>query len=661
MNLDEMSPLLATVGYGRLGVLGGLGYEGKGVVVQGRAQEHALSTHPPARLVYELAPGFARFRCRVALNDDVPPRASHADFAVLADGRRVAVAPFVRAGEPPREIDARISGARRLELVVTTSRWERCHAVWLDPRLEGSAAGRLGERLVDCLGRMEVDPSPSLPPVERAIATVVSPGFDGFLDDMLGSLLANGRCRDARIVVFAIDPDAACVRVAEKYRAVLVRCRPKAGVNPMSKAVLDSSARVIDAARYLLLDADMLVLGDLRSVFAAIGACPEGSVLACREGNGDGNATVDHALRAVYFGDDADRDRLGITPEEAAYPLVVNDGVFAAGRAGMLALDAILRAMPEAAGWVDERRDNWWRNQFIFNLALARLSCGVELDGAYNVQLQVQDVTLESDGSRLRADWRGRPARVLHFNGGGKAKGREWRGHYARVPDPIADAGDGDAYDEFLAALRAWIGRHGASALAWSFYGTTDARSGRVRDPDAFPLLALLHYLIRSQGCVRVLESGTARGVSAACLASAVARRDGGRVVTFDPFPDPDRNDLWAALPEPWRDRIESRVVGLIEGMTAALAAGESYQAALLDSVHTEEHVWAEFELASRLVCPGGLILIHDCHYAHGTVEGALGRIERAGFGVVRLGTADEGVREDDRLGLAVVENRRHP
>ena len=82
-------------------------------------------------------------------------------------------------------------------------------------------------------------------------------------------------------------------------------------------------------------------------------------------------------------------------------------------------------------------------------------------------------------------------------------------------------------------------------------------------------------------------------------------------------------------------------------------------RAILLDSLHTEEHVWAEFQLATPLLCAGGLILIHDACYANGTVEGALRRIERAGYGVTRLWTAEAGVREDDRLGLAIVENRR--
>ena len=71
-----------------------------------------------------------------------------------------------------------------------------------------------------------------------------------------------------------------------------------------------------------------------------------------------------------------------------------------------------------------------------------------------------------------------------------------------------------------------------------------------------------------------------------------------------------------------------------------------------------EEHVWAEFQLASRLVCVGGLIMIHDARYEHGKVKQALQRIENASYGVTRLWTAERGFDEDDHLGLAVIENR---
>jgi predicted O-methyltransferase YrrM len=195
--------------------------------------------------------------------------------------------------------------------------------------------------------------------------------------------------------------------------------------------------------------------------------------------------------------------------------------------------------------------------------------------------------------------------------------------------------------------------------MAWSFYGTTDGQQARIADTQVFPLLAALHYLIRSNGVVRVIEAGTARGVSAACLASTVAHRSGGRVVTLDPFPHKDRLDLWAGLPDRLRGCIEQRTTGSIEGLRAAIGAGERYEAALLDSVHTEEHVWAEFELAVQVVCLGGLILIHDARYRNGTIDRALQRIEAAGYNVVRLWCAEDGIAEDDHLGLAVIENRR--
>jgi hypothetical protein len=114
-------------------------------------------------------------------------------------------------------------------------------------------------------------------------------------------------------------------------------------------------------------------------------------------------------------------------------------------------------------------------------------------------------------------------------------------------------------------------------------------------------------------------------------------------------------------LPPEIKACLDFRQAGSIEGMSACLANGDSFDAALLDSLHTEEHVWAEFQLAAKLVCPGGLILIHDVTTLHSTVEGALRRIEEAGYGVVRLWTAERALAEDDHLGLALIENRRRP
>lgn len=654
--LDSFKPVSAEVGYGTLGLGGQLGYEGKAVSVGRQTYAHALSTHPPARLLFDLGGRFQNFRAEVALNDDVPSGSSYADFVVVADGVPVASAPRVSAGEPPRPLTASVAGARRLELLVRTTRWQNSHAVWLDPQLAEREEGAAAEVLPDCLGRADIELPREPLRAARCVATVVSPGFEHLLDDMLGSLHANGNCPEALVVVFAVEADEACRRVAEKYGARLVACRRRAVVNPTVKSVLYSAARAVEAESFLCLDADMLVLGDLRPVFAALEACPPGSVLACREANGTDETTLGEALSVVYGGRTRDIERLVGRPRgEADYRLVVNDGLFAAGREALLALDALIRGWSAASAWVDERADVWWRNQFVFNLALARLRCGVELAPVYNVQLNSQDVEVDGRG----AVWHGRPVRVLHFNGGGRKKCPELRGRFSSVAEPLRGAGGGDGYADFLKALRAWVGERGLGALAWSFYGSTDTRSARVADPSTLPLLALLHYLVRSQGCVRVLETGTARGVSAACLASAVAHRAGARVVTLDPWPHADARALWDLLPEQTRACIEQRGADSLAGMRAALDAGERYEAALLDTLHTEEHVWAEFQLAARLVCPGGLILIHDVNFAYGTVEAALRRVERAGYGVTRLWTAESGVPEDDHLGLAVIENRR--
>lgn len=662
MYLDNLAPLRADVGYGQLGLCGSLGYEGKAVRVRRVAYPHALSSHPPAHLTFHLGGRFSRFCCQVALNDDVAAGVSHADFIVLADGRQVATTTHVLAGAEPCPLQANISGAQRLELVVKTSRWEYCHAIWLDPQVDDGTVDGTTEKLLDCLGRAEITLPISPPRTDRCIATVVSPGFEKLLDDMLGSFYANSGCQDALVLVFALDANAACEQVAAKYQATLVRCRSRARINATSKAVLYSAARFVEARQFLCLDADMLVLGNLNPIFAALDACPEGSILVCREGNGNGINTLEQALRTIYWDPSADLQRLlGKNADEANYPLVVNDGLFAGNAEALLALDGVIRAMPFAAEWTDQRRTIWWRNQFIFNLALARLHCGVELDATYNVQLHVQDVEIHHTQGRIQATWHGRPVRVLHFSGVGRRKYPQWRNLFAHVPDPLVGSGAGDGYTAFLAVLRAWVGQHGLAAMAWSFYGTTDARTARVSDPATLPLLALLHYLIRSNGCVRVLEAGTARGISAACLASAVVHQPDARVVTFDPYLHPERAELWAALPEKMSACIEARATGSLEGMAAALEAGERYDAALLDSIHTEEHVWAEFQLAAQLVCEGGLILIHDARYAFGTVEQALRRIEAAGYGVVRLWTAEGGVCQDDRLGLAVIENRRQP
>jgi predicted O-methyltransferase YrrM len=611
-------------------------------------------------VLYHLGGRATRFRSAVAINDDVGAGSSHADFVVYADGRQAAAAHEVVAGEPARELVADVTGTHLLELVVTTSRWPHCHAVWVDPEVDELSPADGAGTLDDPLRMAEVALPPALPAAERCVATVASGGYESWLDDLLGSLVANGDVPDARLVVFLLGPSRACEAVAAKYRALPVRCRPLRRPNCGSKGVLYAVARVTAAEHYLCLDADMLVLGSLAPVFAALEACPPGRVLACREGNGHHYRDVEHVVAEAYGGQPGDIARItGGDGAEGGYTLVVNDGLFAGDRAAMLGLDGTIRGMPGAEAWIDAAPHVPWRNQAIFNLALARRGNGVELAESYNVQLHATDVVVEAGGGRRpRATWRGRPVRVLHASGSGRRRHPELHGRFSAVADPLVGSGDGDGYAAFLRALRSWAGLYGLTGLAWSFFGTQDGASARVRDPATMPILAFLHYVLRSSGCVRVVETGTARGVSTACLASAVVHRCGGRVVAFDTLVFEEREELWGLLPPAMRAAIDARTQDSLEGMRGLIAAGERFDAALLDSEHTEAQLWAELELAAQLVVPNGLILAHDSRWVPGVAR-ALDRFEAVGYPVVRLWAAESGVREDSELGLAIAINAR--
>ena len=658
MDLTHLSPTEAHVGYGRLGLGGELGYEGRRVRVGGLAHARAISAHAPSNVLFVLDGRFAALRCRVAINDDVPAGTAVVTFSVVADGRVVASVADLAAGAGARELVAPLAGVRRLELRAETVNRDYGHAVWIDPVLEeiprtAGSGVEVPPVLPDCLGQTDIFSAPERPYAARCVATVAMPGDALRLDALLGSIRANGLCHDAALVVLAVGADEDQARVALKYGATSIPCRFRDGAS-IGKGALYSVARAFDAERYLCLDPDLLVLGDLRPLFAAIEAAPAGSVLAVRDGNGRGPTDLAAALRAVSAGD---RATLGMTVGDAPWRLLLDDGLFAGDRAALLALDESIRSVASAGDWIARRSDDGARIRFVFNLAIARMGRVSELDPTWNVQLRAEEVAWKNDALPPRAIWRGRPARALRFEGA--AGESEHRLRYAAVSDPLPSTGGGDLYAAFGESLRSWIGEIGVSALQWSFYGVAEGDSARVPDSSVFPLLALLHYLVRSNGCTRIIEAGTAAGVSAACLASAVAHREGGRVVTFDPWDHPRRAALWSLLPSQIRGCVDERRESSIEGMMAELAAGRRYEAALLDSVHHEDHVWREFELAAELVCPGGLIIIHDATFAGGTVAAAINRIEAAGYGVTRLWTATGGVREDDRLGLAVIENRR--
>ena len=425
--LDTIPPVAAEVGWGRLGVLGDLGYENGRVIVGGIGAAHALSAHAPSAIEFELGGGFRSFQCRVAMNDDA--RQTRADFIVAADDRVVAVAPAVAAHEPPRTITAPIDGAHRLSLQIATRHHNLCHSVWLDP-IVSDVEQTLPSAPSDPLHRARIHDRHPRPRAKNCITTVASAGYASLLDDLLTSIERRACLDDTIIVVFNAGAAPDIAEVVARHGAAEIVCDPTAPLDTRTKSVLYAAARVIDAERFLCLDTDILVTGDLRPIFSALDAAPPRAIFACRDAYLP--QRLGDTLTGFYGGSTGDLVRLLVRPEgEERFDFVVNDGVFAARREGMMALDSFLRGLPAAVPWMDEPRENRVRNQFLFNLALARMECGVELDPTCNLQLHMKDVCIEHRGARAHALWAGRDVRILHFCGWGRGKHAELRTYFA--------------------------------------------------------------------------------------------------------------------------------------------------------------------------------------------------------------------------------------
>ena len=105
-----------------------------------------------------------------------------------------------------------------------------------------------------------------------------------------------------------MDGNEACIQVARKYGALPIACTSKGRLDVSVKSLLYSIGHGIDAERFICLDADMLVLGDITPIFAALDVAPIGSVLVCREGNYQGPNSLAAAIQNEWI--DFERERI---------------------------------------------------------------------------------------------------------------------------------------------------------------------------------------------------------------------------------------------------------------------------------------------------------------------------------------------------------------
>ncbi|MEZ5942933.1 MAG: NPCBM/NEW2 domain-containing protein [Planctomycetaceae bacterium] len=437
--LDDLQPIEQSVGYGALGRHGQLGYAEKQVVVAGQPARHSLSAHAPATLTYHLGGQYTSFESYLAMNDDVIGRETSADFIVVVDGETKACVTDVTPGDGLQRVSVRVDHARRLELRTRTNRWDHCHSVWIEPTLRMGDADEKPQTITDCLKRAEIT-VPAVPKqqVDLCVATVVSPGHEEWLQTFLASLTANGNCPDALIAVFCFGGTAEIDRLLQQYGATPIDCAALADVDMACKSVLYSVGRFIRARKYLCFDVDMLVVGSLQDVSSSLDVLPNSSILVCRDAANI--PTLGDALTGLYESSPASLKRMAgaSAVEHLNYSLVINDGFFAATRTAINAVDELIRDLPDAAGWVSAKPSTApWRNQFVFNLALAKLGTAVELDATMNWQLNQQSLQLDGESGSIQTTSHGKPIKVIHFNGGGREKYPELREAFLQRSPPV--------------------------------------------------------------------------------------------------------------------------------------------------------------------------------------------------------------------------------
>jgi len=120
-----------------------------------------------------------------------------------------------------------------------------------------------------------------------------------------------------------------------------------------------------------------------------------------------------------------------------------------------------------------------------------------------------------------------------------------------------------------------------------------------------------------------IVETGTKFGGSAIFFASllAMAGRDsgsGGGIITIDVQETDVARELLLADPHPMARYVKHRLIGdakapeVVAAVRAAIAADPGPVMVFLDDWHDGDHVYAELNLYSELVAPGGILIVAD-------------------------------------------------
>jgi hypothetical protein len=138
--LWQREPDIVCVGYGRVGLAGEAGYDGLGVLVDGKRIRDSLSMHPPFSATWHVPDGATEFAFTSALSDTSRNGdQEHRGMRLLCygDGRLITDC-YVRRGEP-QHVCFPVDGLECVTLIGTTSQFDYCHFILRRPCWTGQA------------------------------------------------------------------------------------------------------------------------------------------------------------------------------------------------------------------------------------------------------------------------------------------------------------------------------------------------------------------------------------------------------------------------------------------------------------------------------------------------------------------------------------------
>ena len=170
----------------------------------------------------------------------------------------------------------------------------------------------------------------------------------------------------------------------------------------------------------------------------------------------------------------------------------------------------------------------------------------------------------------------------------------------------------------------------------------------------------LWHSLVLLLQPRMILETGTFKGYSTACIASALTTMGGDRrVITIDPAPHEDQ--VWAGT------ELESVVTLRRQTSQDAFAdlnlAGTRFDMLVLDSDHHYDTIMSELMLYEPMLNVGGVILLHDSLFFDGVGAAVRQLLANPRFQGLTLDTPRHAAPEERCPGVTIVRKDRegHP